>query len=218
MKIAEAVADRDEAAAMHQRERGKRREIHNKLMELQARRRALVSHARPLGDIMSTVGSRCKQCVVCTGPQGNIRVVCRARPLVAVEIKSGEGVDVTSYPEGACVRVAGASRVDWFCANSGVVFFRFARERRRLVSRARDIADPHRRRRPLRSPCRAGRTVRSRRWSIAPSAPPARSRLSLSLFLSRRSRRVVFLRSRELHPSKTRSPHPLLASGSFRVR
>ena len=110
---------------MHQRERGKRREIHNKLMELQARRRALVSHARPLGDIMSTVGSRCKQCVVCTGPQGNIRVVCRARPLVAVEIKSGEGVDVTSYPEGACVRVAGASRVDWFCANRGIGFFSF---------------------------------------------------------------------------------------------
>eukprot|EP01035_Chromulina_nebulosa_P017819 gene17819-23429_t len=62
--IDKAISDKEEYFSLYLKENKQRKQIHNKLLEL----------------------------------QGNIRVICRIRPILEVERKSGEAIDVTSCP------------------------------------------------------------------------------------------------------------------------
>lgn len=62
--VHDAIAEKEEYLSLYQKENKLRKNIHNKLLEI----------------------------------QGNIRVVCRVRPILDVERRSGQDVDVTSYP------------------------------------------------------------------------------------------------------------------------
>lgn len=89
--VDEAGRERQEALELYSQESRKRKLIHNKLLELQGEGGSRQHRPDQAGLVLMLV-------LVGWCGAGNIRVLCRVRPVLPVEVQAGEDAVVTEFP------------------------------------------------------------------------------------------------------------------------